>query len=539
MGDLKSLVRGALDQVGLLPTVKRVRQAILPPAQENTGLCWFCEDSGFHTRAYVYNYWAENYRIDRPVVRYRLLRADGSVAGTGAHRLGLDETAVFDSRDLVARHRLALPFEGSLLLTIRHPRLVSRRPLQFNTDFFYGNGGVSSVHGQGMLWPKREGEVQTFQHVRAGDGVSTVMVIQNCLDARRVRGVQTEAGGVVTVHNFQGQERCGRIAPMPPLAVRRIDLGEMFPDLKMFLNGSSGSLDVALDVRGHRLLTYVEHRAPKRLTVAHGNVLVLRSSDPAPTAMNAMGFGPQTTVPLLLRKSVDTRYVFFNGQKGQRHVAHTARLYDTRGRLVGELPQAVSVPPGATVVVYGRELLKALGWDGEEFEGIAAFRLSSPESDVEMVRALGEVVVELVDGVNIAGVLLSADLTNCPWTWAHMGVAKRTKIFSRVLFDNEYRSEIWLFHPSSDPSYKHESSTTVKLFGRSGSEALEAHVRLEARSSAFLPLERLFPNVREFLSRHDGIGQIKVRDVTCHLTGIHFVRHVRTGAIAIDHLFGG
>lgn len=531
MSAVKQVVKSVLEHTGLLEPVRNVRSKLEttlnpPEVTRNHGQCWFYEDGDFHTRVYVYNYWRDNYKIEEPVLTYMLHDATGKLVAKGSQALGEEESLVLDSRELIDRHKLRRPFDGVIVVEIQHNNLRPRLVLQFNIDFIYGGGAVTSVHGQGPLHPDSVDLLQDRMHVPPEPGlITSVVLLNHALDVR-------DQHYSVSLRNWKGESLHVKDLALPHHTHQRVVVADTRdPACAAFLDGKAGGVEVRSDIDPQRVLVLVENPERGRLVCNHSTGEAATTSARIPVQERVeKGYGPLLPSPVIALPERHTRFVFHNSYTRDHDVKLRLRLYNREGQEVGDTVELV-LPPHGVQRCTSMELLRAASLPDHDFLGSFMMDIV-PET--EAITSATDVVLEVVTGEDWGGVLTGGDYVNCP-----EAPFSRTKIFSRTLFTDEYRSEVWLCYPAPMPERQKPSESRVMLFDRTGQVRRETMISIQPNGTFFARVDELFPDAQEALAGTGGIGVVKVRDLTCRIMGYHVVRHLPTGTLAIDHLYGG
>ena len=525
----KETIRKVLQQTGLLEPLRAARGRSEKPAPapepiptSGQGQCWFRHTEDVRTRVYVYNYWNENYKIPEPTLSYSLWDSAGKLLGRGEHTLSDEETWVVDSAVLAERHALA-SFDGTLLLEIVNEKVVPWRVVQFNVDYLYQGGSITSVHGQGGLICCEGRYPHAGVHLVPDEAWDASCVLLNH------HYFKNDVQYTIAVRNWRGELKTIDRVTVPYRSERRVPLMQGDSEVRRFLDGRSGTVEILANVEPLRVLAVLENRHDHRMIINHSTQEAVTGPQIAPEEREKLGYGPVMSLPLLFTPERQTRFLLSNTYSETGEAAFEAVIFDAAGNACGE-PVALRMTPRGSISRTAAELLAEAGVAAEQFWGNV--RLEQIPLGAPLASVL-DVVLEMVRGESWAGVLAGGGYSNCP-----EAPFKRTKIFSRTLFSEEYRSELWLVYPVPAHNSVQPSQTTVSLFDASGTQRCTAQVSVPGNGVLVARLDELFPNIREVLAPA-GIGQLKVRDLTGQLNGYHLVTHVPTGTMALDHLYGG
>jgi hypothetical protein len=506
-------------------------------------LIWFREDPDCHTRLTMRNYLTMNYGIPNPVYRFVLLDADGQRVTQWERTARRDETLVVDSAALSKELGLGAHFEGTLGIEVQHPTLFPRRHLRANVDYYSPSRFNTTVHDQGsyIALPKRD--TQTLVYVLEDDEYETGIVLQNGYRYRR-KPSEFMAKATLELLDYKGLAISAPLAPFPAGGTRLVWLQEVFPMLREFLGGRPGGLRIRSNVPLPRSIPVIRSKRTAYLAVNH----TVGDMDPAlytremlrSTDVPRDAWAPIWSSLILESEEYRTVFAFFNNWLPKASYTLDIRLYDSSGNSIVVVPQAFMVRPNETYVLQIRELLSVYGV-GLPFCGSVEARLT-PRDDLDDFPGPG------VPSVNtIWSSAQSITLSNNQSLWfanatrmpEHFLAPRRTKMFGRVVSNEESETWIALNNLSSDACYATPSETQIIITQASGDKRLERTVNIPGHGTFFASLDELFPGLDAFLRESYGVSSLLIVDKRVKLIGYLMLRNKFSGAIGIDHLFGG
>jgi hypothetical protein len=517
--------------------VKLKRKAVQWVPKTNSAMCWVKEDDDHSTVAYLYNYWLDNYKVPRVLVRYTLFDAEGAVVAEGEFPLEADASARVRAGDVLRAAGRTGPFEGNLVFSLRDRRLASERVVQFNVDYM-SRGSVSTVHGQGHWVDYRRPSAYSHFHLVENAAAETWVVLQNPFRYQN-SPYEMEIRPEIQVFNRTGDRLSAEAGPVPACGSQAVSLARLFPGLANFLDGGDGAVRVLSPVTLCRVLFYHVDKASGRWSVNHAT----RDEEGAPLMgadlSGRVGWGPSVHMLLMHGADWSTRYVLQNHAL-DGPLSLDIRVWNAEGRFVLEKPGAVVLPLHGTKVVTSGELLAAQG--SADFQGHVGFSLtpgSSGSGFPYVLNAIQELCHRGFEAATAVGSdIFNSRVPSMPFPVEWIGAFHSTKTFSRVVEDEENETWLALINPSSDPGYSSPSRTTLFLYDKTGTRILKKDLTVPPQGSVVGRLKTFFPDLASFL-KPDGFGALKVRDRQSHLFGYHILMNRRSGAVAADHLFGG
>ena len=514
----------------------------MPPSVETSCACWMRETGTFHTRVTYRNYFSANYKIPNVTLTLALYGADGTQAGTFDHPLGPDETLVVEGRDLLKRFGLAAPFEGNLFASTMQKGLVPDRVMRANVDYYDDGRFISTVHEQGKYLDYTRDDAQHQLHVYEDADHATSIVVQNCYRWRHSPADHTSRVRI-EVTSSDGRSRDAKAAGIPACGAREIRLGECFPDLPEFLGGRVGSARIFSDVPIGRCVGIIRTKSKDSYSMSHsvGDDLegyyrrdVVSAGDLPPSI-----WAPILPSLFVRRDWINTRSVFMNTLAPEGVLSLDVRLHDHEGKLVIEVPAALVLQPRASGTLELDDLLARAGRTGD-FTGSAEFRCTpSPERKVYPTSIKTD--TEYVAGPHLATTANeSFRYLNSKANTVHdfQVNPRRTKMHSRVIAKPGCETWLLIVNGSSDVDYATPSNTQLLLYRPDGKEKLEKALSIPGHGVHFAPLSELFPNVVDYLAPC-GTTTMVIADKDVKLLAFHVTRDTASGAIAVDHFFGG
>jgi hypothetical protein len=503
-----------------------------PPASviENSSFTWSVATASETTLVWVHNYWSDGYGIDRPHLTAALLGTDGRAVRRWSFTLAPDATEVIDVRQVCREARIALPFEGQLLLQLRHEKLFAGRPLQTFGEYVKDDGEASGVHGQyGWVGLPAAQMVSTIR-VEAGPDRRTAIVMVNPYDGPGAPvGMRTR----LTVADAEGRSRSARLGVLPAGASRRLYLDDVFDDLPEFLGGQPGHARVLFPCPVSRLATFVEFDDGRRI-VNHGTVdRVYHQGSGIPP--NWTESEPMASAFVIVGDGQDTVLTLVNvwGPVAASYEAAIS-VYDTAGQIVGSVVEPV--PAGALRSVRLGDVIAAAGRPGR-FVGHAEVRLLAPQGLSERPAQLDVLVGLTRDGALQGEVQVGGEFFNAP---VPPGISlpdvRRTRTFGRVRVDGQARTFVHLGYPAPREEQR-VSTATMTLVDTGGAKVAVREVAIPAHGAAFGELTEFFPEASRLLG--SGSGVLRVRDTEARLYGFYFVETDGASTGPICHLIGG
>jgi hypothetical protein len=499
-------------------------------------ICWVCEERNFHTRVYLFNYWSEGYGVSDVVYELSLHGRDGQKIHGWEVPMRPRETKCVDLQAVIREQGVVTPFEGNLIVRTRN--LASRRWVQVraNVDYF-GDNFVTTVHEQGWLMNYRRRETHTHVPVVDNDRFETSIVVVNCFEYKRDPN-ESVSRPRIEVFGPKGQPLATtRLAPVRSCGSRRLVLGEAIPGLREMLQGEEGELRL-FSVDPGRLLFFVRDKKTGQCWVDHASV---DRTVPARIMSREMrqicGEGSVLTALALEGKGIRTRYTFFNNLGLSFDYDLRLRLYSAGGEKILDIPDFFHWRRYETKTVYLKELLHACHVS-DPF--IGHIHVSLSENGKHKIYPISfEVIAELFDGDAAQGVALAASLPNSGVRRKYFFEPPRTRIFSRALVNEQYRTAVHIINTSTRLDYKQQARPVVTLFDGSGAGSLETEITIPPHGSVWLDVEEMFPEARKFLEKSGGMGQVRIRDSSVRLHATHILRPRSGGVPAIDHFIGG
>lgn len=512
---------------------KKLKQPRVP---ENSSYCYFVENEELSTVIYLYNYWSENYKIERPEIKFHLLDMEGNEKGTHVVFLSPNGCAAVKGNDLLSAAGIQ-SFEGSVLTTITHPLLVQGRPLQMNVDYFFANGKkVTGVHSQWGINAEPKDEVLASFHVQVHSDRDTFVVFRNTLHTKHAPRAEPVT---IELLNHKGEKKETTLSTIPPMGMRKVSVRELFPESDSFLDGKPGNLNVTSHTEMGRCLFYHHDANENEYTFNHATQNLLLNGNGFYTLdeMKRMGIGPVGAGPVRVEGKWDTYLLpFVDFFEDVDHYFLDLCVFDHAGKKILERPQHLKMTPRTVTRIDFNEVLSK-GNVPQPFSG--SFRLSFhiEERTPKYPKGL-HYIAGFSHGNHHTEFQFDSGLFNMP-THNLSNEYQTSKIFSRALSTNEFQTSIFLINSSGETGYAKESKTQLYVFDAEGKTIGEKTIKLPANGSQFISLEEEFPNMKNDLSSCHGNGVIKVRDRTTRISGFHFIQDRKGNFQCSDHLVGG
>jgi hypothetical protein len=499
-------------------------------------ICWVCEDRNFHTRVYLFNYWPEAYGLSDVIYELSLHGRDGQKIHSWEVPMRPQETKRVEFQRVLREQGVETPFEGNLVVRTRN--LASRRWVQVRANVdYYGNNFVTSVHEQGWLMNYRRRETHSHVPVVDNDRFETSIVLTNCFEYKRDPSEFVSRPRIEVFGPTGEALATTRLAPVSSCGARRLVLGEAIPDLAKMLKGEEGDLRL-FSVDPGRVLFFIKDKKTGQCWVDHASV---DRTIPARIMSRQMrqicGEGSALTALAVEGKGVHTRYKFFNNLGLSFDYDLRIRLFTAEGEKILDIPNFFQWRRYETKVVYLKDLLDGCHVS-DGFTGHIHVSLS--ENGKRAIYPMSfDVIAELYDGDAAQGVALASSLYNSGVRRKYLFEPPRTRIFSRVLVNEQYGTAVHVINSSTRMDYQQQARPVVTLFDGSGIGSLEAELAIPPHGSVWLDVEEIFPEACKFLDKSGGVGQVRIRDSNARLQAIHILRPRSGGVPAIDHFIGG
>ncbi len=512
---------------------KKLKQPRVP---ENSSYCYFVENGDVNTTIYLYNYWSENYKIERPEIKFHLLDMDGNEKGTHTVTLPPNGCAAVKGKDLLAAAGMD-SLEGSVLTTITNPLLVQGRPLQMNVDYFFANGKkVTGVHSQWGINPDPKDEQLASFHIQVHTTQDTFVVFRNTLHKKHAPRAEPVSMELI---NHKGEKRETTLSTIPPMGMRKVSVKELFPGSEAFLDGKPGNLKVSSHTEMGRCLFYHHDAEENEYTFNHATQNLLFNGNGSYTLeeMKRMGIGPVGAGPVRVEGKWDTYLLpFVDFFEDVDHYFLDLCLFDGSGKKILELPQHVKMTPRTVTRIDFADVL-AKGGISTPFEGSFRISFHIEERITKYPKGL-HYIAGFSHGKHHTEFQFDSGLFNMP-THNLSNEYQTSKIFSRALSTNDFQTSIFLINSSGETGYAKESTTQLYVFDAEGKTIGEKTIKLPANGSRFITLEEEFPTMKEALASSQGNGVVKVRDRTARISGFHFIQDRKGNFQCSDHLVGG
>lgn len=539
----RRLVRRQLSWARSQPLVKWWLNELGIEQFGHSTLIWLVEDERWHTRVTMRNYFSLSYGIPRPVYRFQLFGPDGDRLGEWSCTARPDETLVIDSRQLSASLGLRPPFQGTLAAEVKDRRLDPPRFLRANVDYYDDMGFITTVHDQGRFTRRTRRDVQSLVYVREDDEFETSVVLHNWYRYRRDPR-EYVARATLELLNSRGASRTAPAPPIPACGMRVVKVRDLFPDAAAFLGGEAGGLRIHANIPMGRSIPILRSRRTGAFAVNHttgDNDPTIYTRELLPSRPEEPGlWAPVWSSFVQENDRMSTTFSVFNNWLPRGTYSLDIRLFGADGGLVRTIPGIVSLGPGETRVLEMGRLLRGEGIP-LPFSGSIEARIAPPQGQA-LLPAPGMLQVDTIwaTPVNMSqSNNQSLWYANCGRGPAHYLSPRRTKMFGRVVADQDFETLVCLINPSSEESYKVAANVELTVTDGSGARRQTAHLRVPPHGSTWTLLEEVFPNLRDFLAESRGVSSILVIEPNVKLIGYLGVRHRLTGALGIDHLFGG
>jgi hypothetical protein len=495
-----------------------------PGPATNSGLVWLRAGGGWDTTVWLHDYWLDAYGIEGVAVAATVLGRHTVVAPPGA-------TTRLRASALCARHGVALPFEGQLLLEVTHERLVAGRPVQVHADYTHP-GGQTGVHGQYGLMAMPTTHVAGNLRLDPGPGSTTWIIVGNHYVGP---GGPCPMRAGVTVADADGRSRHAELPVLPPLGVRRVVLHDVFGDLTAFLGGRPGQIRVRVPCPGTRITAFTAY-PDGRVVASHATDDRVFDRNPGlPGDWTATW--PVAATPLFWDAHRDTTLTFINRWgpvPADQRV--TVRVYDRDG--VIQAGCGLVVPRDGVRELALGAVCRAAGLR----PGIVALAESTVEPAAPQVQRpvrFDVVAGLLLDGRRVGEVQTGSEIYNAPpptgMGWPDV---RRTRTFARVDLSAGSDQGLFLAHPLGAPSSAVMAATALTLIDGRGRPVARHDVRIPPHGFVATSLDAIFPDGRARLGP-GGVGALRVRSVDARLFAYHTVRPSGRAALSVDHLMGG
>lgn len=508
-----------------------------PAIPENSSFCYVREDEHVQTVIYLYNYWSENYKIEKPQITFELITSEGNAMGKYPVTLEPNGSATVRVADIISHVGAKKPFEGSVLATIASPNLVEGRPLQMNVDYFHSNGKrVSGVHSQWGLTTEKQHELLASFHVVVDKETDTHVVLRNTLSKKSKH--QTISPKLILT-NHSGKKIETTIPPIPPHGMARVNVRELFPDAQTFLEGKAGNLEVSTETIMGRCLFYHHNPAKNTFTFDHATQHHGMKKDFSYTLeeMQCMGIGPVAVGPVRVDKKEDTYilpFVDFLGE--EKEYAMDLSIFDQEGKRILHQEKILTLHPSAVPRLHLQPLLEKAKI-ALPFHGSFQLSMHASPTNAKFPRTF-----HIISGYSTLNQVTEYQFDSGLFNMPENNLSNEyqtTKIFSRIMATPEHSTLLCLINASGGKEYARASSTQIAVFNTSGQTIGEKTIVIPPRGCAFVYLSKEFPNLVQALSSSGGNGSVKVRDRTARIVGPHIILDQQGEFQCTDHLVGG
>jgi len=499
-------------------------------------ICWVCEDRNFHTRVFLFNYWSETYGVSDVMYELSLHDRDGRQVHSWETPMRPKETKCVDVAAVVGELRIKTPFEGNLIVRTRN--LASRRWVQIRANVdYYGDNFVTTVHDQGWLMNYKMRYAVSVAPVVDNELFETSLVLLNCFDYRQDSNELVSRPRIQVLGPEGERSAWKHLPPVKACGARHIEINQAFPSLRKMLRGQQGALRLS-GVNLGRPLFFIREKKTGQCWVDHGfHDQTIPSRILSRTTRQITGGGPILTALALEGENIHTRYTFFNNLGFTFDYNLRLCLFGADGEKILDIPNLHQWGPYETKVVHLRDLLNGRRLP-DRFVG--HIRVSLAEDSKHRFYPMSFYVVpELFNSEANQGWALGNALYNSGLRRKYLFEPPRTRVFSRVVLNEEYKTSVFLINASTRFDYRQQANPVVTLFDGSGSHSMETQLTIPPHGSVLFDVEEVFPGARQFLEKSDGVGQIGIQDKSARLSGGHLLGHRSGGVPAIDHLIGG
>lgn len=513
---------------------KKLRKPAVP---QNSSFCYAREDDSIQTIIYLYNYWSENYKIERPTIQFQLITPQGETSAPYSITLEPNGCAAVRVEEILSRVGMKKPFEGSVLTTISSPNLVEGRPLQMNVDYFHSKGKrISTVHSQWGITHEKQHELLASFHVIVDKETDTHLVLRNTLSKKTKHATTPPA---LTLTNHLGKSLHATIPSLPPHGMARISVRELFPDAEKFLEGKPGNVEVSSETVMGRCLFYHHHSPTDTFTFDHATQHHAMKGDYSYSLeeMQRMGIGPVAVGPVRVDANEDTYllpFVDFLGEEKEYFM--DLHLYDAQGNEILKREKILTLHPHAIPRMALQPLLREMKIS-LPFEGSFQLSMHASSSNAKFPRTF-HIIAGYQSAHGTTEYQFDSGLFNMP---EHnlSNEYQTTKIFGRIKASENHSPAICLINASGNKHYSRATSTLISVFNPLGETIGEKTIVIPPRGCAFVQLSKEFPELVQALSPWEGNGVVKVRDRTARVVGPHIIIDRHGEFEAIDHLVGG
>ena len=497
----------------------------------------WCIHGEVATRVVFFNYFWRNHHEETIKLDIQLIDAKGQELWRDSKLVLQDQTLIVDSADIAKSIGLE-EFEGYLAFSStlsRVPEFIEL--IRFNVDYYSTSGAISTVHDQAIFAPAHPSIHHSLGKMEVVEtkGIGTALIFTNSLAFHA-----TSISARVDVKRHDGESMLIGQFVVSPRAMLRIELGKEQPDLESFLQGKSGQVIVESNfyIKRAAVLQYSKAGLAQGFSVNHseeyrGNPPYLTRKLSAPAIEGK--FGSMAPMPYFHHYyGLTTDFVVFHDvPEAGKQQTYGISLFDESGKLVFQNENIITVPLYGT----GRVCLKNYLPGNQGMFGLAQLFLS-PYPYNERWADNFPADVHYMLGTGQWDAMYSQGSTSS----LNAGEGSRTRVFSRVYYDDQFKTELVLFHASTAADEKSgvsESSTQITICDPTGKIAITREIHLKPFATRIVNIADLFPEIKTFGLRAGSACGIYIRDVKAKIITIHVTRNSENSAIAVDHFYGG
>lgn len=444
---------------------------------------------------------------------------------------------VLDSRRLPPElAALKAPFSGSLWVKQRlktDDGRVIKKDGQFNAthtyiDYFQPGNFVATLHDYCAFLPDR-GVTPTFLGMipaYAGKTHETFLVLHAAESGIGPKDVE------ITISNSKGEERSAPLPVLAPFAMRRLFIGQIFPDAEKFLGGEPGQ--ILLKGVFRQLLTRiaygVRHGATGAFSMDHCYYGVVHP-ELRFTREQRKKIPKGLSNPFLVVEDdkVSTSAFLFQCAPDPDQKEVDLLVYDESGRCVARRTPFGRLEGQTVRRLRMRDILAEAGIR-PPFVGHAEILHHEDPAKESYPRNL-DLNVEYSSGGRLAHVIFGAEL----WNSSKPIVNENYRSACRIVCDDVHTTLLAISNVSYDYDYAVEVPFTLTLIG-GGKMLASRRLAIAPNATIFKPIDEIFSGARELLAASGGVGLAVTTDINvAYLTHLFLTQDRRSGALSVEH----
>lgn len=483
-----------------------------------TAMHFLKANADWNTLITIYNYWTWLYKLQGITVEVRFVDNEGRVAVSREVHVPPHGSAVVDARAWLE----GMDFEGEAVFVMKAEGLFPENPIQLIADYVHKDS-ISSVHGQGGLVDYDFSQRLHMIAVREHDGWRTSFDVKN----HHIQ-IRSEEPVAVDLYDEKGRSLRATIPVPAPGAGRRYFVDEVFPEAASFLRGRAGHLRVTSPYKMHRIFYMQEHAGTGAISVNHGTVEHNHNypewSGIPGDVYRELGCAPVSVGPVVEHAGMTSGLTVINTMgppEAPRRV--TVDLFPGEGAAEPQLALEFELVPGESRTIDFADLVP------EGFLGHARVWLRHRDDREAYPRQ-----VDCIPYVRRHGFEAATHVGSGAFNLAQDNDYFRqlkTRIFARL---QRGRTQALLIYPTCGHASPEASDTQVTLLRPDG-QSMSAQVSVPRNGVLRLDVPQLFPDY----DGQDEVFTLRLEDRTVRLIAFHLTEHPGSGALAMDHFFGG